>query len=193
MSVMRREAEPDKGLLLDNEYRAQHYPFYKTVDREVFHLGSSECQCLEPMGDHVGGSVKEQPERVGSERATRHSVGAEIFQILDPELHRASLTISAIYRLRLVAAVACDNEADIDTLGCHLDFGYHPLLVFPGFGPVVEAVISADVLAEPFIVPLSTAKLPVNLFHEGRIAGKSGGEAHVQMSPGPVHELMAAN
>ena len=79
---MRREAEPDKGLLLDNEYRAQHYPFYKTVDREVFHLGSSECQCLEPMGDHVGGSVKEQPERVGSERATRHSVGAEIFQVL---------------------------------------------------------------------------------------------------------------
>ena len=158
MSVMRREAEPDKGLLLDNEYRAQHYPFYKTVDREVFHFGSSECQCLEPMGDHVGGSVKEQPKRVGSERATRHSVGAEVFQILYPKFHRSSAAISPIYGFRLVVAVARDNEADIYALGSDFKLGDDVLAVFPGFSLVVEAVISADVLAVPFISEFSLKK-----------------------------------
>ncbi len=154
-----REAEPDKGLLLDNEHCAQHYPFHEAVHCEVFHLGSSECQCLEPMGDHVGGSVKEQPKRVGSERATRHSVGAEIFQVLDPKFHRSSAAISPIYGFWLVVAVAWDNKADIYALGSHLNLGYYPLTVVPGFGLVVEAVISADLLAVPFIVSFGTLQL----------------------------------
>lgn len=64
--------------------------------------------------------------------------------------------------------------------------------VFPGFGLVVEAVISADVLAVPFIVPFGATQRLVDIFHKGRIAGKAGGEAHVKMSLCPFHELMAA-
>lgn len=43
-----------------------------------------------------------------------------------------------------------------------------------------------------FIVPFGAAQRLVNLLHQDRIAGKSGGEAHVKMRPRPVHELMAA-
>lgn len=112
MPVSRRETEPDKSLLLDNEHGAQHYPFHETVHRESLNFRPCECRGLEPVGDYVCSPVQEQSERVGPERAARHSVGSEIFEVLDPQLHSPSAAIPAIHCLRLVVAVAGDYEAD---------------------------------------------------------------------------------
>lgn len=131
MPVMRRETEPDKGLLLYNEHGAEHYPLHEAVHREVLDLGSGKCRSLHPMRYDKGCRIQEQPERVGSERAARHSVCAEVFQVLDPQFHCAASAISPVDGLGFVVAVARDYETHIDALGSHLDLGYHPLLVFP--------------------------------------------------------------
>lgn len=64
MSVVRREADFDAGLLLHDIYCAEHDALHEAVHGKVFHFSTLEERVLHPVSQDEGCRIEEQAEVV---------------------------------------------------------------------------------------------------------------------------------
>jgi hypothetical protein len=77
-------------------------------------------------------------------------------------------------------------------LPVHLYLHDDTLLIFPRSSPIVEFKVAAYFRAALLEIVFRTPALPLDLFQEGAVTYKDGGEANVTPGMSPIHKFMTA-